>query len=59
MIGVDQVNGVVLTGTLGPGDRHTGPVTGRLLADQTTTGKQPGALSEPDPLPESDANTSR
>lgn len=27
-----------------------GPVTGRLLAEQTTTGKQPQALAEFDPL---------
>ena len=49
-----------MAGGHGCGDWRTahGPVTGRLLAEQSTTGKQPEALREFDPCTEPAARPS-
>jgi D-amino-acid dehydrogenase len=50
LIGATRTPGVYVAGGHGMWGLAHGPVTGRLLAEQITTGKQPGALREFDPL---------
>ncbi|MDX3659005.1 FAD-dependent oxidoreductase [Streptomyces sp. ID05-26A] len=50
LIGATRVPGVYVAGGHGMWGLAQGPVTGRLLAEQITTGKQPAALREFDPL---------
>ncbi|MEU3642436.1 FAD-dependent oxidoreductase [Lentzea sp. NPDC034063] len=50
LIGVTRSPGVYVAGGHGMWGLAQGPVTGRLLAEQITTGKQPAALREFDPL---------
>ncbi|SDF39339.1 D-amino-acid dehydrogenase [Lentzea fradiae] len=50
LIGATRTPGVYVAGGHGMWGLAQGPVTGRLLAEQITTGKQPGALREFDPL---------
>ncbi|RKT55135.1 NAD(P)/FAD-dependent oxidoreductase [Saccharothrix australiensis] len=50
LIGAVRVPGVYVAGGHGMWGLAHGPVTGRLLAEQITTGKQPDALREFDPL---------
>ncbi|SDO67751.1 NAD(P)/FAD-dependent oxidoreductase [Lentzea jiangxiensis] len=50
LIGATRVPGVYVAGGHGMWGLAQGPVTGRLLAEQVTTGKQPAALREFDPL---------
>ncbi|MGZ3145730.1 NAD(P)/FAD-dependent oxidoreductase [Lentzea chajnantorensis] len=50
VIGATRVPGVYVAGGHGMWGLAQGPVTGRLLAEQITTGKQPAALREFDPL---------
>ncbi|MDX8148894.1 FAD-dependent oxidoreductase [Lentzea sp. BCCO 10_0061] len=50
LIGVTRIPGVYVAGGHGMWGLAQGPVTGRLLAEQITTGKQPDALREFDPL---------
>lgn len=45
----ELVRGVYVAGGHGMWGLAHGPVTGRLLAEQITTGKQPQALAEFDP----------
>ncbi len=49
LIGATRTPGVYVAGGHGMWGLAHGPVTGRLLAEQITTGKQPGALREFDP----------
>ena len=46
----EMSRGVYVAGGHGMWGLAHGPVTGRLLAEQITTGKQPEALREFDPL---------
>jgi D-amino-acid dehydrogenase len=50
LIGETRIPGVYAAGGHGMWGLAQGPVTGRLLAEQITTGKQPAALREFDPL---------
>ncbi|WP_330276228.1 FAD-binding oxidoreductase [Lentzea sp. NBC_00516] len=50
LIGATRSPGVYVAGGHGMWGLAQGPVTGRLLAEQITTGKQPDALREFDPL---------
>ncbi|MGW6449826.1 NAD(P)/FAD-dependent oxidoreductase [Lentzea sp. NPDC055074] len=50
LIGATRLPGVYVAGGHGMWGLAQGPVTGRLLAEQITTGKQPAALREFDPL---------
>ncbi|KOV86278.1 FAD-binding oxidoreductase [Nocardia sp. NRRL S-836] len=50
LIGETRMRGVYVAGGHGMWGLAQGPVTGRLLAEQITTGKQPAALREFDPL---------
>ena len=50
LIGATRTPGVYVAGGHGMWGLAQGPVTGRLLAEQITTGKQPAALREFDPL---------
>ncbi|HEX7308207.1 NAD(P)/FAD-dependent oxidoreductase [Lentzea sp.] len=50
LVGATRTPGVYVAGGHGMWGLAHGPVTGRLLAEQVTTGKQPGALRELDPL---------
>jgi D-amino-acid dehydrogenase len=50
LIGATRIPGVYVAGGHGMWGLAHGPVTGRLLAEQITTGKQPAALREFDPL---------
>jgi D-amino-acid dehydrogenase len=50
LIGATRTPGVYVAGGHGMWGLAHGPVTGRLLAEQFTTGKQPAALREFDPL---------
>lgn len=50
LIGATSAPGVYVAGGHGMWGLAQGPVTGRLLAEQITTGKQPAALREFDPL---------
>ncbi|WP_033431032.1 NAD(P)/FAD-dependent oxidoreductase [Saccharothrix syringae] len=50
LIGAVRLPGVYVAGGHGMWGLAHGPVTGRLLAEQITTGKQPGALRPFDPL---------
>ncbi|GGP75112.1 NAD(P)/FAD-dependent oxidoreductase [Saccharothrix coeruleofusca] len=50
LIGAVRVPNVYVAGGHGMWGLAHGPVTGRLLAEQVTTGKQPAALREFDPL---------
>ncbi|MFD5830695.1 NAD(P)/FAD-dependent oxidoreductase [Lentzea sp. NPDC060358] len=50
LIGATRLPGVHVAGGHGMWGLAQGPVTGRLLAEQVTTGKQPDALREFDPL---------
>lgn len=50
LIGETRIPGVYVAGGHGMWGLAQGPVTGRLLAEQITTGKQPAALREFDPL---------
>lgn len=51
--------GIYMAGGHGMWGLAHGPVTGRLLAEQITTGKQPQALAEFDPLRRTGPSTSR
>ncbi|MGW4207487.1 NAD(P)/FAD-dependent oxidoreductase [Lentzea sp. NPDC004789] len=50
LIGATRTPGVYVAGGHGMWGLAQGPITGRLLAEQITTGKQPAALREFDPL---------
>jgi D-amino-acid dehydrogenase len=50
LIGATRSPGVYVAGGHGMWGLAHGPITGRLLAEQITTGKQPAALREFDPL---------
>ncbi|MET9632660.1 FAD-dependent oxidoreductase [Lentzea sp. NPDC006480] len=50
LIGATRTPGVYVAGGHGMWGLAHGPITGRLLAEQITTGKQPAALREFDPL---------
>ncbi|MFJ8962448.1 NAD(P)/FAD-dependent oxidoreductase [Lentzea sp. NPDC102401] len=50
LIGATRIPGVYVAGGHGMWGLAQGPITGRLLAEQITTGKQPDALREFDPL---------
>ncbi|MCX2951572.1 NAD(P)/FAD-dependent oxidoreductase [Lentzea sp. NEAU-D7] len=50
LIGATRSPGVYVAGGHGMWGLAQGPVTGRLLAEQITTGKQPAALREFDPI---------
>ncbi len=50
LIGVVRAPGIYVAGGHGMWGLAHGPITGRLLAEQITTGKQPAALRECDPL---------
>ncbi len=50
LIGAVRAPGIYVAGGHGMWGLAQGPVTGRLLAEQITTGKQPAALRECDPL---------
>jgi D-amino-acid dehydrogenase len=50
LIGATDAPGVYVGGGHGMWGLAHGPATGRLLAEQITTGKQPAALREFDPL---------
>jgi D-amino-acid dehydrogenase len=50
LVGQVSGDGVYVAGGHGMWGMKQGPVTGRLLAEQITTGKQPAALREFDPL---------
>ncbi|GLY47268.1 FAD-dependent oxidoreductase [Lentzea sp. NBRC 102530] len=50
LVGATRLPGVYVAGGHGMWGLAQGPVTGRLLAEQITTGKQPAALREFDPL---------
>ncbi|TDE48441.1 FAD-dependent oxidoreductase [Nonomuraea mesophila] len=50
LVGATARQGVYVAGGHGMWGLTHGPVTGRLLAEQITTGKQPAALHEFDPL---------
>jgi D-amino-acid dehydrogenase len=50
LVGQVSEHGVYVAGGHGMWGMKQGPVTGRLLAEQITTGKQPAALREFDPL---------
>ncbi|MPZ85321.1 MAG: FAD-dependent oxidoreductase [Actinophytocola sp.] len=50
LVGAVRAPGVYVAGGHGMWGLAHGPVTGRLLAEQITTGKQPAALRELDPL---------
>ncbi|MFJ5986099.1 NAD(P)/FAD-dependent oxidoreductase [Lentzea sp. NPDC092896] len=50
LIGATRSPGVYVAGGHGMWGLAQGPITGRLLAEQITTGKQPAALREFDPL---------
>ncbi|WP_116040453.1 NAD(P)/FAD-dependent oxidoreductase [Amycolatopsis palatopharyngis] len=50
LIGAVRAPGVYVAGGHGMWGLTQGPITGRLLAEQITTGKQPEALREVDPL---------
>jgi D-amino-acid dehydrogenase len=50
LIGATKAPGIYVAGGHGMWGLAHGPVTGRLLAEQITTGKQPAALADFDPL---------
>ncbi|WP_182907713.1 FAD-binding oxidoreductase [Microbispora sp. H13382] len=50
LVGATNAPGIYVAGGHGMWGMAQGPVTGRLLAEQITTGKQPAALRECDPL---------
>lgn len=50
LVGATRLPGVYVAGGHGMWGMTHGPATGRLLAEQITTGKQPAALREFDPL---------
>ncbi|MEB3979726.1 FAD-dependent oxidoreductase [Mycobacterium sp. 663a-19] len=55
----ELAEGIYVAGAHGMWGLTQGPVTGRLLAEQITTGKQPHALAEFDPLHRARHHTSR
>ena len=50
VIGATAARGIYVAGGHGMWGLTHGPMTGRLLAEQITTGKQPEALGDFDPL---------